>query len=249
MEEGLFVDPACQHVGNAQPRIRLRTGFASGAIRIYVGFLAVPPRLRATAWRWAPFRRSRRSHPLRGARSRGAHSHRGSHGRAQTVRQRRPPHERELHGRLAGFAGADDAMVRLHRSAVPFFHSSTTPGSAPAMSWRIRPRVFPRQSPSSAICREISPDAVRPSSVPDVVMLHFSRSPEQSSRPAAPRHCSADGGRPAGRASPPHRDPHRGAVEGRCSCIVHGESASPDRSRRCGLPAGCEKYEARPPTP
>src|SRR5437588_8435731 len=36
------------------------------------------------------------------------------------------------------------------------FHSSTTSGSASWMSLRILPRVFPRQSPSSAILFEMS---------------------------------------------------------------------------------------------
>src|SRR3954469_18812112 len=39
------------------------------------------------------------------------------------------------------------------------FHSSTTSGSASLMSFRILARVFPRQSPSSAILPEMSADA------------------------------------------------------------------------------------------
>src|SRR5882724_7973078 len=39
------------------------------------------------------------------------------------------------------------------------FHSSTTSGSASLMSLRILLRVFPRQSPSSAILFEMSSDA------------------------------------------------------------------------------------------
>src|SRR5262249_48352984 len=39
------------------------------------------------------------------------------------------------------------------------FHSSTTPGSAALMSVRILPRIFPRQSPSSAIRFEMRSDA------------------------------------------------------------------------------------------
>src|SRR5436305_11200495 len=43
--------------------------------------------------------------------------------------------------------------------ALAHFHSSTTSGSASLMSLRILLRVFPRQSPSSAILFEMSSDA------------------------------------------------------------------------------------------
>src|SRR6266705_1709210 len=46
--------------------------------------------------------------------------------------------------------------------ALTHFHSSTTSGSACLMSLRILLRVFPRQSPSSAILSEMSPDADGP---------------------------------------------------------------------------------------
>src|SRR5437870_8404634 len=51
------------------------------------------------------------------------------------------------------------------------FHSSTTSGSACLMSARILPRVFPRQSPSSAILFEMSSDADRPWLAPDFFMF------------------------------------------------------------------------------
>src|SRR2546426_4649901 len=56
------------------------------------------------------------------------------------------------------------------------FHSSTTSGSACLMSLRILPRVFPRQSPSSAILFEMSSDADSPWLVPDFFMVSSSRS-------------------------------------------------------------------------
>ncbi len=50
--------------------------------------------------------------------------------------------------------------VEGDQTGVPIhFHSSTMSGAACWMSWRILPRVFPRQSPSSAIRFEISSDA------------------------------------------------------------------------------------------
>src|SRR5216684_755485 len=51
------------------------------------------------------------------------------------------------------------------------FHSSTTSGSACLMSLRILPRVFPRQSPSSAILFEMSSDADWPWLAPDFFMF------------------------------------------------------------------------------
>src|SRR5436309_2244034 len=51
------------------------------------------------------------------------------------------------------------------------FHSSTTSGSASLMSLRILLRVFPRQSPSSAILFEMSSDADWPWLAPDFFMF------------------------------------------------------------------------------
>src|SRR5882762_9017341 len=51
------------------------------------------------------------------------------------------------------------------------FHSSMTPGSACLMSVRILPRVFPRQSPSSANLFEMSSDADWPWLAPDFFMF------------------------------------------------------------------------------
>src|SRR5262245_48173088 len=51
------------------------------------------------------------------------------------------------------------------------FHSSTTSGSASWMSLRIRLRVPPRQSPSSAILEEMSSGADCPCLAPDLVMV------------------------------------------------------------------------------
>src|SRR6185369_4399763 len=54
-------------------------------------------------------------------------------------------------------------MPSCDQTGVPIhFHSSTTPGSASLMSLRILARVFPRQSPSSAILFELSSDASTP---------------------------------------------------------------------------------------
>src|SRR5258705_2166527 len=51
-------------------------------------------------------------------------------------------------------------MPSCDQTGVPIhFHSSTTSGSASLMSLRILPRVFPRQSPSSAILFEMRSDA------------------------------------------------------------------------------------------
>src|SRR3979409_2123164 len=51
-------------------------------------------------------------------------------------------------------------MPSCDQTGVPLhFHSSTTSGSACLMSLRILPRVFPRQSPSSAILFEMRSDA------------------------------------------------------------------------------------------
>src|SRR3954469_4575331 len=50
-------------------------------------------------------------------------------------------------------------MPPCDQTGFSHFPSSTTPGSAALISLRILPRVFPRQSPSSAILFEISSDA------------------------------------------------------------------------------------------
>src|SRR3954447_16649893 len=53
-------------------------------------------------------------------------------------------------------------MLACDQTGVPIhFNSSTTSGSASLMSLRILARVFPRQSPSSAILCEMSSDAGR----------------------------------------------------------------------------------------
>src|SRR5438309_8586601 len=60
-----------------------------------------------------------------------------------------------------------------HTGVPIHFHSSTTWGSASLMSARILARVFPRQSPSSAILSEMSFDAGWPWLAPDFVMVSF----------------------------------------------------------------------------
>src|SRR5882672_5566840 len=63
-------------------------------------------------------------------------------------------------------------MPSCDHTGVPIhFHSSTTSGSAALMSLRIRPRVSPRQSPSSAIRFEMSSDAEWPSAASDFFMF------------------------------------------------------------------------------
>ncbi len=62
-------------------------------------------------------------------------------------------------------------MPSCDQIGVPIhFHSSTTSGSACLISLRILARVFPRQSPRSAILFEISSDADWPGVAPDVFM-------------------------------------------------------------------------------
>ena len=62
-------------------------------------------------------------------------------------------------------------MPSCDQIGVPIhFHSSTTSGSASLMSLRILARVFPRQSPSSAILLEMSSDAGWPWLAPDFFM-------------------------------------------------------------------------------
>src|SRR5438309_784573 len=63
-------------------------------------------------------------------------------------------------------------MPSCDQIGVPIhFHSSTTSGSASLMSLRILLRVSPRQSPSSAILLEMSPDADWPWLAPDLFMF------------------------------------------------------------------------------
>src|SRR4029077_5062299 len=63
-------------------------------------------------------------------------------------------------------------MPSCDQIGVPIhFHSSTTSGSASLMSLRILLRVFPRQSPSSAILFEMSTDADWPWLVPGFFMF------------------------------------------------------------------------------
>src|SRR3954470_10928916 len=63
-----------------------------------------------------------------------------------------------------------------HMGVPIHFHSSTTSGSASLMSLRIRLKVSPRQSPSSAILLSISSDADWPSVEPDFFMFSSSTS-------------------------------------------------------------------------
>src|SRR3982074_3456175 len=63
-------------------------------------------------------------------------------------------------------------MPSYDQIGVPIhFHSSTTSGSASLMSLRILLRVFPRQSPSSAILFEMSSDADWPWLAPDFFLF------------------------------------------------------------------------------
>src|SRR6266850_2123670 len=63
-------------------------------------------------------------------------------------------------------------MPLCDQTGVPIhFHSSTTSGSASLMSLRILLRVFPRQSPSSAIFFEMSSDADWPWLASDFFMF------------------------------------------------------------------------------
>src|SRR5881296_1556666 len=69
-------------------------------------------------------------------------------------------------------------MPSCDQIGVPIhFHSSTTSGSASLMSSRVLLRVFPRQSPSSAILFEMSSDADWPWLAPDFFMLQNLRRP------------------------------------------------------------------------
>src|SRR4249919_3959943 len=68
-------------------------------------------------------------------------------------------------------------MPSCDQIGVPIhFHSSTTSGSVSLMSLRILLRVFPRQSPRSAILFEMSSDADSPWLAPDFFMFLAPRS-------------------------------------------------------------------------
>src|ERR1700678_2826193 len=62
-------------------------------------------------------------------------------------------------------------MPSCDQTGMPHFHSSTASGSASLISLRILLRVFPRQSPRSAILFEISSEAGWPSLAPDFFMF------------------------------------------------------------------------------
>src|ERR1700726_662319 len=83
-------------------------------------------------------------------------------------------------------------MPSCDQIGVPIhFHSSTTSGSASLMSFCILLRVFPRQSPSSAILFEMSSDADWPWLAPDFFMLSTTCAHRPDRRPARRR---LDGG-------------------------------------------------------
>src|SRR5687768_6599240 len=87
--------------------------------------------------------------------------------------------------------------------ALTHFHSSTTSGSASLMSVRILLRVFPRQSPSSAILFEISFEADWPWLASDFFMffiLNGSGLDRRQIEPTEPVRIRQD--RQPGRASP-----------------------------------------------
>src|SRR5512144_2576847 len=72
-------------------------------------------------------------------------------------------------------------MPSCDQTGVPIhFHSSTTSGSASLMSLRILLRVFPRQSPSSAILFEMSSDADWPWLAPGFFMFSSQKSSDRS---------------------------------------------------------------------
>src|ERR1700752_3970397 len=90
-------------------------------------------------------------------------------------------------------------MPSCDQTGVPLhFHSSTTSGSASLMSLRILPRVFPRQSPSSAILLEMSPDADWPWLAPDFFMFSSRRRRSSASRDALPLAVELHRGSPEG---------------------------------------------------
>src|SRR5947208_5935704 len=76
-------------------------------------------------------------------------------------------------------------MPSCDQTGVPIhFHSSTTSGSASLMSLRILLRVFPRQSPRSAILFEMSSDADGPSLAADFFMVFVLEVPDRFNLPA-----------------------------------------------------------------
>src|SRR5438270_3375183 len=122
----------------------------------------LPELLRATAWRTSALKaRSSTSSPS-----------------WMSIARRVFPSRLELKRRAGSFSDAPlanvsfttllyDSPVQMmpscDQTGVPIhFHSSTTSGSACVISVRIRLRVVPRQSPSSAILFEIRSDADRP---------------------------------------------------------------------------------------
>ena len=85
-------------------------------------------------------------------------------------------------------------MPSCDQTGVPIhFHSSTTSGSASLMSLRILLRVFPRQSPSSAILFEMSSDADWPWLAPDFFMFSSWTFRIALSRGGSEPHCIASG--------------------------------------------------------
>src|SRR5213079_1329800 len=147
----------------------------------------LPQLLRATAWRTSALKAdSSTSSPS-----------------WMSIARRTFPSRLELKRRAGSFSDAPLAKVSFtaflydspvqmmpscDQTGVPIhFHSSTTCGSAALMSWRILPRVFPRQSPSSAILFEMSSAADWPWLAPDFFMfssLKFQRYQSHSRRPA-----------------------------------------------------------------
>src|SRR5712664_1958348 len=97
-------------------------------------------------------------------------------------------------------------MPSCDQIGVPIhFHSSTTSGSASLMSLRILLRVFPRQSPSSAILLEMSSDADWPWLAPDFFMFssykfqrYFICKTVEDSQVRTSEHCYLRRARPLG---------------------------------------------------
>src|SRR6476659_4477957 len=84
-------------------------------------------------------------------------------------------------------------MPSCDQIGVPIhFHSSTTSGSASLMSLRILLRVFPRQSPSSAILFEMSSDADWPWLAPDFFMFSSPSIVQSRASSHRPRRGSGD---------------------------------------------------------
>src|SRR6185295_5977851 len=84
-----------------------------------------------------------------------------------------------------------------HTGVPIHFHSSTTSGSACLISLRIRARVFPRQSPSSAILFVMSSEADGPSPAADFFFTVPSTRPNGLGRQA--NHGPAAAARPSQR--------------------------------------------------